>query len=375
MPVDVAPIRCISDLRSFVEVPWQIYRGDPCWVPMLRRDIRRKLDRSVNPFFEHGQAEFFLARRDGRVVGRLAAMSDDSYLAVHDEHVGYFGFFECVRDSDVAGQLFTEAAGWLRARGLNIMRGPINYSMNEECGLLIGPFDRPPSIMMPYNPPYYVDLIEGSGFKKVKDLFAYEAGKDNPLPDRVVELIEFATERLGVRTRPFDKRQSQRDIAIIRDIYHSAWASHWGFIPMTDREVGCMAAELLRIADPDLVRFAELEGEPVGFILVLPDWNQALKWGNGRLFPIGWARILWHSRSIDAVRALAFGVKPAYRRQGVDLLLGYEAYKVGIAKGYSRVEMSWVPEDLELHIRALKHIGARLSKRYRIYDRRLDSHA
>ena len=372
MSINVIPVRSAADVKAFIGLPWRIYRDDPHWVPMLRRDVRRKLDPSADPFFDHGQAEFLIARSGGRVVGRIAAIKNDRHRAVHAEAVGYFGFFECVNDRRVADELFQEAARWLKNHDLGVMRGPINYSMNEECGLLIGPFDRSPMIMMPYNPPYYVNFIEEFGFTKAKDLFAYEATRDSPLPDRIHRLVDAARERMDLRVRPFDKKHSRRDIAIIADIYHSAWANHWGFIPMTGREVECMARDFLRIGDPDLVRYAELEGEPIGFILLLPDWNQALKRCNGRLFPFGWARLLWHARRIDAVRALAFGVRPAYRKQGVDLLLGYEAYQAGVAKGYRRVEMSWIPEDLQQHICALEHIGARLTKRYRIYDLPLD---
>ncbi|MBI1929990.1 GNAT family N-acetyltransferase [Candidatus Poribacteria bacterium] len=368
MSIDIIPVQSPSDLRGFIDLPWQLYRGDPNWVPLLRSDLKKRLDRSRYPFFEHAQAEFFIARRDESIIGRIVAIKNDNYIAFHEEPVGFFGFFECIQDAEVAAGLFSHAADWLRARSLKVMRGPMNYSINEECGLLVDGFDDPPVIMMPYNPRYYIDLIEGFGFQKAKDLLAYEITDEVHLSDRLVRTVETIKRRKKITIRPLVKKQINQEVQRVKDIYNSAWEKNWGFLPMTDREIDQMAKELIQIVDPDLVLFAEVEGEPVAFILALPDFYRALKHANGRLFPFGLLKILWHARKIDVARVLVFGIKEAYRRQGIDALLYYEVYKRGVEKGYRRGELSWILEDNKLMNRAIENMGAKVYKRYRIYD-------
>jgi GNAT superfamily N-acetyltransferase len=369
MPIDVLAVQSAAELEAFIDLPLEIYRGDPNWAPLPRRELKKKLDRMTYPFFEHGQAEFFVARRDGCVVGRIAAIKNDLHTATHHDDVGFFGFFECVDDQDVADALFTAAAGWLRSHGLQVMRGPLSYSTNEECGLLIEGFDSPPVIMMAYNPPYYARIIEAFGFRKAKDLLAYEATKDIVFPERALRLLELAKRELNITIRPFSRRFRRRDCATIRDIYHSVrGAGNWAFVPMTDREVDQLASELLRIGDPELVRIAEVDGGAVGFIVVLPDWNQALRLARSSRAPFYLLRTLWYSRRIDTARVLVFGVRAEYRLQGIDIMLCHEAHVAGIRKGYRRVEMSWVLEDNVVVNQALRKLGGRVYKRYRLYD-------
>ncbi|MCZ6680880.1 MAG: GNAT family N-acetyltransferase [Candidatus Poribacteria bacterium] len=368
MKIDVIPVQSPSDLKAFIDLPWWIYRGDRHWVPPLRSEVKKRLDRSTYPFFDYGAAEFFLARRDARVVGRIAAIKNDRHINIHEEPVGFFGFFECIQDQEVADALFSRAADWLSGHRLEVMRGPVSYSTNDECALLVDGFDSSPVIMMPYNPRYYLDLIEGFGFQTAKDLLAYEITDDVPVDDRLSRIIERTRRRNRIMIRPFKKKQLDQEVQYVKDIYNSAWEQNWGFVPMTDREIDHMAADLKRIIDENIVLFAEIEGEPVGFMLALPDFYQAQKHANGRLFPFGLAKILWHARKIDAVRILAFGVKAEYRQQGVDALLYHDVYVEGKKRGYRRGELSWILEDNAMMNSALQRMGARVYKRYRIYD-------
>jgi len=368
MQVDVAPAQSPSDLKTFISLPWKIYRNNPHWVPQLRTDLKKRFDKSMCPFFDHAAVEFFIARQNGRAVGRIAAIKDNIHLDFHEEPVGFFGFFECIENQDVAAALFSQAADWLKRQQLEVMRGPMSYSTNDECGLLTEGFDSSPVIMMPYNPPYYLDLIEGFGFKTAKDLLAYEITDDVPVPDRLAKIVQRTKNRKKIVIRRLDKKQIHREVEHVKEIYNSAWEKNWGFVPMTDREIEHMAKDLIRIVDPNIVLFAEVEGEPIAFILALPDFYQALKHANGRLFPVGLPKILWHARKIEGVRILAFGIKEAHRQQGIDALLYYEVFQAGVKGGYRRGELSWILEDNVLMNRALGNMGARVYKRYRLYD-------
>ena len=366
--IDVIPVQSPADLKAFIDLPWTIYRNNPHWVPPLRRDVKKRLDTSQYPFFDHADAEFLIARREGRVVGRIVAIKNDAHIDFHEEQVGFFGFFESVEDPEVAAALFSHAAQWLKEHQLEVMRGPVNYSTNDDCGLLVEGFDSSPMIMMPYNPPYYLDLIKRFGFEKAKDLLAYEITDEVQVPERLERTVQWIKKRKNITIRPLVKKQINQEIQRVKEIYNAAWEKNWGFIPMTDKEIDYMAQELIQIIDPDLLLFAEIEEEPVAFVLALPDFYVALKHANGRLFPLGLLQILWHSRKIDTARVLAFGIKKKYRQQGIDALMYYEAYKTGVAKGYRRGEMSWILEDNILMNRALENMGATLYKRYRLYD-------
>ena len=375
MKVVVTPVQSKSDLKAFIGLPWQIYRGDTNWVPPLRGNLKKRLDLSRHPFLDSADAALFIARRNGGIVGSIAAINNHSHVGFHKEPVGFFGFFECIQDQEVAEALFSHAADWLKTHKLEIMRGPMSYSTNEECGLLIDGFNRPPVIMMPYNPRYYVDLLERFGFKKTKDLLAYEITDQVALPDQLNRTVKYIEKRKKIKTRRLNIKKFDQEIQRVKEIYNSAWEGNWGFVPMTDKEIDYMAAELKPIVDPDIVRFAEIEGETVAFVLSLPDYYQVLKYANGRLFPVGLLKMLWHSgkilpahSKIDNIRVLTLGIKEKHRRQGIDALLYYYSYVEGKKKGYRRAELSWILEDNSLMNRALESMGANVYKRYRIYD-------
>lgn len=371
-PVAVQPVRTAADRRAFVELPFRLYRGDPHWVPPLRRDVHELLDPKRHPFHAHATVELFLARdAGGRVVGRVAAVQNDAHLAEHREPVGFFGFFESERDPAVARALLGAAGAWLAARGLETMRGPANFSANEDWGLLVDGFDGPAKVMMPYNPPWYAELLEGAGLRKAKDVLAYYIGYEGEAaapPERLTRVADALAARYGVTVRSLDMRRFQEEVDRVRVVYNQAWERNWGHVPMSDAELRFMAKQLKPVVDPDLVLFAEVKGELAGFALALPDLNRALKHMNGRLLPFGWAKGLWHGRKIDAMRVLALGVLEPYRRMGVAELMYLHYWRTCPPKGIIKGEFSWILEDNALMRQALEKIGAQVYRTYRLYD-------
>jgi GNAT superfamily N-acetyltransferase len=356
------------DVETFLRLPWQIYRGHPHWVPPLLQDVRFKLDRSRHPFFEHARMELFLARRGPQVVGRVAAIVDDRHNEFHKERTGFFGMFECADDPEAAGALFAAAELWCKDAGMDRLRGPMNLSMNDECGFLLEGFDSDPVLMMPYNPRYYLALAEGYGLAKIKDLYAFlkdEVG----VVDRIATLVERVKKREGVVVRPLDMRRLEADVAAIQEIYNSAWEPNWGFVPMTASEMDLMAKQLKPIAEPELVLFAEVGGRPVGVSITLPDYNHVLKHLNGRLGPIGILKWFYYKRRITGLRSLVFGLLPEYRRTGINTVLYYETEVRGARLGYKWCEMSWNLEDNDLINRFDAAVGGKLYKKYRIYEK------
>ncbi len=371
--VEIVPVESGPDVRRFVKFPWGVYRGDPNWVPPLIADTCRMLTPGRHPFHEHADVQCFIAERTGSarsgrgVVGRIAAIVNHLHNEVHGEKTGFFGFFETLPDPTVPPFLFEAAAAWLRAKGMEVMRGPASFSGNEEWGLLIDGFDRPPMVKMSYNPPEYAGYIESFGFRKVKDLVAYHLDNVEP-PARIVRAAGRMARQAKVTVRTMDKKRFRSEVELIREIYNGAWEKNWGFVPMTKAEIEHMARELKPVVNPDLVVFAEAEGKPVGFAFALPDLNQALKKANGRLFPFGLIRMLIASRKIREVRVLTLGVLGEYRNRGVDSLMSLAMFRSGKEHGYTGGEFSWVLEDNRAMRRVLEHMGARVYKTYRLYD-------
>ena len=363
-------VRGARDLSAFVAFPYRLHRGDPLWTPPLRRDVRAALSRRRNPFFAHAEAEYFLARRGGRVHGRIAAIHNRAHNDFHRDRTGFFGFFDCEDDPDTARVLFDAASAWLRARGLDRMRGPASFSTNDEAGLLVDGFQTAPVLMMPHNPPYYVALVEGCGFTRAKDLLAYQS-THHRLPARLVEGTELLRARYGVRTRALDRRRFAQELELVKRIYNRAWERNWGFVPMSDAEIDHLAAQLEPVVVADLVAFAECGGEVVGMAAALPDLNVALRANrSGRLFP-GLLKVLWASRGIDRLRVLMLGALPEWRRRGIDGLLFRHIWERGVALGYRWAEAGWILEDNHAMRNALVNMGFEVYKTYRLYDRPL----
>jgi hypothetical protein len=368
MSVQVRAADSKSDFARFVDLPWRLYRNDPAWVPPLKDDVRLLFNRAKNPFFEHGDVQPFLAWKDGRVVGRITAVANQAHNAFHEDKVGFFGFFECEDDPEAAKALFDTAETWLAARGFDRMRGPMNFSTNDDCGSLIDGFTRPPSILMPHNPPYHQKLYEAAGFVKAKDLVAYWFDGGGA-PERLRRGVEIIRKRRNFVIRQMDMKRFESEVDLIRSIYNSAWEKNWGFVPMTAHEIDHMAKQLKPVVVPELVLFAEVRGEPIAFALGLPNLNRALKHVNGELFPFGILQLLWHQRNIHDVRVLTLGVKEGYRTSGVDALLYFEMFERGATKGYTKGEFSWILEDNLAMRRPLENMGAVADKTYRVYER------
>jgi len=363
----IVEVRTRSDLHRFINFPYKLYRGDPMWVPPLRRTVRRLL--TVHPFQRIATSRYFLALQKGRVVGRIAAIHNPRYNEFHKSSVGFFGFFECVNDPAVAGDLFNAVREALEPYGPSEILGPASPSSNGEFGLLIEGFDRPPSFLMPYNKPYYRDLIEGEGFTKAKDLYAYELVRENLNHEAVALLERIASRVQNLRVRPLDMRRFEEDIQAALAVYHRAWERNWGFDPFSEEEFRFEAADLKQVVDPRICLFAEVGGQPVAFALSLPDINIALKKINGRLFPFGFIRFLLEMRKVDRIRTLLLGVVEGYRGRGLDALLYWETIRRGLEAGYRAAECSWILEDNHRMRKAIERLGGVITQTYRVYRR------
>ena len=367
---EIRVVQSRRDLKRFIRFPWRVYRDDPNWVPPLVRDVQFKLDRARHPFFEHARMELYLAIRDSEVVGRIAAIVDDRHNEFHHEHTGFFGMFECVEDFGVAQSLFAAAERWCRGQGMHRLRGPVNLSMNDECGFLLEGFDSPPVIMMPYTRRYYLDFAERYGFVKAKDLYAYlkaEVGVEA----RIAKLVERIKRKENLVVRPINMKRLKDEVEIIKQLYNEAWELNWGFVPMTAHEMDLMAKELKPLVEPELVLFAEVDGQPVGVSITVPDVNYVLRRLNGRLGLIGMLKFLYFKRKITGLRGMVFGLKKEYRRTGISAAMYYETEQRGARLGYRWCEMSWNLEDNDLINRFDEAIGGKLYKKYRIYEKEI----
>lgn len=366
--ITVEPVRGRRERNAFVELPFVLYRDDPLWVPPLRRE-RRKFLRD-HPLLDFGAVQPFLARRDGRVVGRIAAVDNPGHNEAHAAKDGFFGLFECVEDVAVAQALFDTAGKWLAARGLDAVLGPASYSTNEECGLLVDGFDHSPMILMPYNPPYYAMLMERCGFLKAKDLWAWDMPPDR-IPARLAHFADAVRRQGEITVRTVNLGDYAAETARLKTVYNSAWEDNWGFVPMTDREFDHMAGQLKPLLRPGMCLFAEIDGEPVGFALALPDANEALRAARGRMDPLSLCRMWRALRSVDSARVVALGVVKAHRDRGVDALLYAELVRIGAELGYRRREVGWTLEDNHAVNNTMRMLGGQRSKTYRIYRRAL----
>ena len=336
-------------------------------MPPLRRDTYELIDPERHPFHQHATVELFLARKGDEVVGRIAAIQNDLHIERFGERVGFFGLFETERDSRTSTALFDAARQWLFGRGLETMRGPASFSLNEEAGLLVDGFDGPPVVMMTYNPQWYEGLVESYGFTKAKDLLAYFLADAKPT-ERMLKLASKLRQKYRITIRTLDKSRFWEEVALVRQVYNEAWLENWGHIPMTEAELMYMAKQLKPVVDPWLVVFAQIDGEIAGFALALPDLNVALKHMNGNLFPFGWAKAFYYSRKIKTARIVILGVLPRHRRSGVAELMELELLRNGPAHRITNAEFSWILEDNFMMRAPLEKMGAKVYRTYRMYD-------
>jgi GNAT superfamily N-acetyltransferase len=363
--IEVIEVR--ESLDDFIKLPLTLYVGDPLFVPQLTGEMRTHFS-TANPFFKHASAKFFLARKDGRPAGRIISFVNTVHNEFHREKTGFFGFFESIREKEVATALFGRAEAHLRAEGMEVIRGPMNFSTNEECGFLLEGFTESPVIMMPYNPPDYNEFAEECGFRKVRDLYAYIYLMRERLPEKVLRVAAIAEKR-GITVRPINMKNFKSDMMIFREVYHSAWEKNWGFVPMTEEELEYSAGRLKQIIIPELTLIAEEDSKPIGFMGLVPDFNFVLKHMGGRMNPVSIAKAVYYSRKIPDLRTMLLGVKKEFRNKGVEALLYREGFEP--VKKYRRVEFSWILEDNIPVQRTIEMIGGELYKKYRVYEKKL----
>lgn len=369
MSIEVYRVQSGPDFSRFIQFPYGLHAQNDLWVPPLRMEIKKTLGRK-NPFWKHAERALYLAVRDGETVGRIAAIVDFNHIRFHDEMVGFWGFFEAIDDQDVALRLFEATENFLSRRGISVSRGPVNPSTNEECGLLVDGFDTLPRIMMPHNPAYYRNLVEQAGYSKVKDLYAYWSDVTEKPLQRLARLTQRVRKReQELRVRPVRLSRFTSELKAVREIYNSAWERNWGFVPMTGEEIEFLAGRLKPLVVPEVLRLAFLKEEPAGFLMALPDYNQALNGLNGKLTPLNLLRIYVRSRKIDTLRLITMGIKADYRNRGFDAILYHDCIRAGLDLGYRHCEYSWVLEDNYPIQKAVSMMGGERYKTYRIYER------
>jgi len=369
--IRVEKVKRKSELKKFIHFPWIIYNEDPNWVPPLVMDLKEKLNRKKNPFFEHADMELFLAYKGNEITGRIAAILDENHNKVHKEKIVFFGLYESYDDEDTAFSLLDRVSDWGKERGMEVLRGPMNLSMNDECAFLLEGFDSPPVIMMPYNLPYYLELMEKYGLVKAKDLFAFYMRRDHKTAEKVERILDSIREKTPVTLRTVNKKNLYEEVKKIMFIYNNAWEKNWGFVPWTENEMKYMAKKFNQFADLNIVILAESKGKPVGFAFSLPNYNEVIKKMGGKLSPLGIIRFLVNKRKIKGMRAMVFGTLKEYRQTGLSYLLYSELEKNAKAQGYEWCETSWQLEDNEPINRFVASIGGEIYKKYRIYEKRI----
>lgn len=373
-PIHVSPVRGRRDLQAFVRFPWQVYRGDRNWVPPLLSERLHRLDPAHNPFFEHAEVDLFLARCNGRVVGTIAAFVDHRRNERYGEQIGGFGFFEVINDYAVAERLLDAACQRVREWGMQGIRGPTNFGMIDEPGVLIAGADCPPALLEAHTPPYYREFLERYGMVKYRDQYAWRVSLPDlghnleRIPEQVWRVFEAARERGDVRIRRLRLEDWDNEVALVHELYNTCHSHVPDHMPMTTEMFRRFANRMKPLLDPDLVLFLEADGKPVGFFVAIPDFNRVLWRMNGRLWPFGWLKMLWYRRRIDQISFKLIGVLEEYRRQGLDVLMWLEAVRVAAAKGYRWLDGSLTSELNTPVVRLAERMGAERYKHYRLYQ-------
>ncbi|ABL65133.1 hypothetical protein [Chlorobium phaeobacteroides] len=375
MSIEVRQVKSKKERKQFITFAWKIYRGDAelnkYWVPPVIADYMKTLDVEAFPLYEHADLALFTAWKDGVMAGTIAAIANRRHNEIHQDRVGFWGFFECVNDQDVADALFDAASGWLKTKGLTAMRGPVSPSMNDQCGMLVRGYDSSPVFLMLYNPPYYNELALRSGHHIGQELLAWYIDQKIIDIDRLRRIALHVMKREGLSVRILNMKDFDNEIEKVRDIYNKAWEQNWGFVPMTRKEFDFLAKSLKPLANPHYIYFVEDSNKrTIGFSLSLPDINQALKHVNGNPFsPFGLVKYLWYSRKISMVRTITMGVLPEYRNKGIDSILNTQIADYGGKHGVFASEMSWILKSNEAMSKLAKVIGGKPYKEYVIYEK------
>jgi len=375
--VTIQPVRTRAELKRFVKVPFSLHRDQPQWVAPLIFERMEFLNRDKNPYFEHAEAEYFIAERDGEPVGRITVQVDARWDEFQGGSDAMFGFFETAKDPEVAAKLLGAATEWARSKERSRILGPMDFTTNDEIGILVEGFERRPMILEPWHPPYYQELVEAEGLEKAMDVLMWELQfGDLKEGERFDPAIHAAAEKAlgdeGITIRNMRKRDMAAEVRRFMDIYNEAWGDNWGFVPITDAEVAFQAKNLKQVLDEDWAYIAEKDGEAVGAALTLPDINQVMAKLNGRLLPFGWAKFLLGKGKVDQVRVFALGVKHDYRHTGVAAGLYLKHLETAAGPGAADGgEMGWILENNGPMNRAMEGMGGKVVKRYRIYERSL----
>ncbi len=364
-------VKQTEDYHQFVSVVFELYRNDRLFVPPLIEEEIKLIDKDSNPFYKNAERVLFIAYRDGRVAGRIAAIVNRRHNEIHKDRIGFFGFFESVDDVRVASALFEPVEEFLKSRGMDYIRGPMNPSMNDTCGVLVKGFFSEPVFMMPYNRKYYVDLIESVGFKKDKDLYAFYLSTSNKPAKRLLRIAEYVQRKYSITLRNFSRKHFDRDVEIIHHLYSKAWENNWGFVPPTIEEFRYGTEDFKKVIPEELVIIAERDGKPCGFSAIVPDFNQMLKHLNGRITPLNALKALYLMRKIDNYRLITLGVLPEYRKMGIDLLLYIKSFEAVEKRGGRGGELSWTLEDNDAINKPILKMNAEHYKTYRIYGKPL----
>jgi len=365
--IKVIPVDGKTQLAAFIDFPHDLYKGDPNYVPELFI-AQRDLLKGTHPFFKHSKLTCFLAMDGNKIVGRIASIRNNTHIKYTRKDEGFFGFFDSIDNKDVSDKLFDAVVKWLKNEKLNGVIGPVNFSTNETCGVLVDGFDSPPIVMLTYNKPYYANLLEHYGFKKEMDLYAYKLVVANITTANSAKNLEERLNKRGIVIRTMNMKKFKSEVAKVKEIYNSAWDKNWGFVPMTDEEFDYMAKDLKMILDPDFALIAEYDGKPIGFSLFLPDINIILKKINrGRLFPTGLLKLLYYKSKIKQGRVITLGVVEKYRRMGIDACLYSKSVETARKKQYKFADASWMLETNIPMNRALQALNGKIYKTYRMY--------
>ena len=373
--VVITKVETAAQKKEFILFQYEVYKGDPHFVAPLLMDREMAFNPKKNPWFEFGITDLYLARRNGKIVGRVAAIEDPRYNEFHGTKIGWFGMFECIDDAAVAKALLDTCESWVKARGLTEMLGPANFSSNSEWSFLVDGFDSDPVLMTTYNPRYYPALVEACGYTKAKDLLAFYLDVTKPVPEKVARIAEKVRNREGIVVRTANMKDWDNEVRRIKEIYNAAWEKNWGFVPMTDREFAHLAKDLKMILIPELTLIAEVKGEAVAFAITLPDANQAIKVANGKLttfgLPIGLATMLLKLKKTKSGRLAILGIKQGFRKRGLDSVMMLDTLQNAQKLGWTHGEISWTLEDNTLVNRAIEVFGGKKYKTYRVYGKPL----
>jgi len=375
MSIDIIPVCNAQDIHEFIEVPYRVMADDPCFVPPLRIE-RKSFLGHANPFWHYGKAEFFLACRNGRYVGRISAHINRLHDERYADNTGFFGFFDCEDDQEAAQALLNAAETHLAAQGRTSIRGPFNFTINDDCGVLVEGFDTPPYLMMPHNPAYYDRLLQGVGLAKAHDLFAWQYDARRPIPEMASQIADAVREYPGLTIRKITRRSLATDMPQVVDVFNEAWSKNWGFVPMTSEEMQSLAAQLKWVFEPELALIAEVDGKTAAISIAIPNLNEFFTDLKGRLFPFNWARLLSRMvfRRPHTARLALLGIKKEFRSiamGGLSVLLYTEMHRRGAAIGVTGGELSWTLEDNERINHGIELMGGKVYKKYRIYDKKL----